>query len=73
MKQHQCEFEMQPKYPRCEEPATDFLVTKPPSGPQMRAKYCAQHRGYIQSLLKGTYVKVVTWGKLNEQGERVYG
>lgn len=65
----QCQFEQNPIYPRCEAEATDWMITKVGvvGARSVRHRYCAQHRGFVMQQLKGTYVRVVKWGKINPE------
>jgi len=58
----QCQFEQQPKYPRCDKPSTKYMVTQVKGSKPTKQKYCNQHFGFVFQQLKGTYVRVVKYG-----------
>lgn len=66
--QFQCQFEQQPKYPRCDKPATKYMVTqvrlglRAPGERPVKHRYCNQHFGFVFQQLKGTYVRVIKYG-----------
>lgn len=64
---HQCEFEQQPKYPRCERQATAYMVTRVMGSRPIKHDYCGQHLGFVIQQLKGTYVKVLKYANLIDQ------
>lgn len=66
MKPKICEFEQQPKYPRCEKEATSYMLTRVRGSRSVKHRYCAQHLGFVMQQLKGTYVKVLKYGNLTE-------
>lgn len=77
MKEHVCEFEQQPIYPRCDKPATHYMVTRVklgmrgPADRPVKHRYCHQHFGYVMRQLKGTYVKAISFGSLlNDKQEK---
>ena len=62
-----CQFEQQPKYPRCDKEATVYMITRVRGGPTVKHKYCSQHLGFVTQQLKGTYVQIVKWGSTNQE------
>jgi hypothetical protein len=62
-----CQFEQQPKYPRCEKEATCYMITRVKGGPTVKHRYCEQHRGFVTQQLKGTYVRIVKWSSINQE------
>lgn len=70
MKTRQCEFEQKPIYPRCEKEATHYMITqvklgmRGPNDRPVKHWYCHQHLGFVLHQLKGTYVKVVSFGSI---------
>lgn len=64
MKVVQCQFEQQPKYPRCHETATTYMITRVRGGESIKHRYCAQHLGFVMQQLKGTYVRITKYGNI---------